>query len=272
MGTPELTIGLNLGAILGALQRSIQRTLDLVSFGLQAAEKAKDIDRLLLPGIKFHFSIAENRKLDVESARKEFRQWAIGAGLRDCVEAVSPLMEEARSVCALYLLAEKKRIRTDELQKKVFAAMRKYHKVGLPDKIKILKEEYDPILIPELADHILSINAARNCLVHRKGIVAQQDVNSPEGLLVRWRRKEILVRDDEGNEEVIELPYLAEKDVTACLRFVDAGRVFKLGEAINFSAEEFSDLCMTFFFFGQQMVTNLQKFGEAKGMSFRHPE
>jgi len=78
--------------MLGALQRSIQRTLDLVSFGLQAAEKAKDIDRLLLPEIRMHFSIAENQKLDVESARKEFRQWVIASGLRDCVEAVNPLM------------------------------------------------------------------------------------------------------------------------------------------------------------------------------------
>jgi len=34
MGTPELTIGVNLGAIPGALQRSIQRTLDLVSLAL----------------------------------------------------------------------------------------------------------------------------------------------------------------------------------------------------------------------------------------------
>lgn len=272
MGIPELTIGLNLGAMLGALQRSIQRTLDLVSFGLQAAEKAKNIDRLLLPGIKMHFSIAENQKLDVESARKEFRQWVIASGLRDCVEAVNPLMEEARKVCALYLLAEKKRIKNVELQQKVFGPIRKYHRVGLPDKLRILREEYDPSLIPELSDHVMSINAARNCLVHRKGIVAEQDLNTPDALMVRWKRKDILVRDDEGNEKVIELPYLAEKDVTVCLRFVDAGRIFKLGEAINFSTEEFSDLCMTFFFFGQQMVTNLQKYGETKGMTFRHPE
>jgi hypothetical protein len=258
--------------MIGALQRSLQRTLDIVSFGLQAAEKAKDIDRLLLPEIRMHFSIAENRKLDVESARKEFRIWVIASGLRDCAEAVNPLMEEARKVCALYLLAEKKRIKNVELQQKVFGPIRKYHRAGLPDKLKILREEYDPILIPELSDHVMSINAARNCLVHRKGIVAEQDLNTPDALMVRWRRKELLVRDDEGNENVIELPYLAEKDVTASLRFVDAGRVFNLGEAINFSTREFSDLCMTFFFFGQQLVANLQKYGETKGMAFRHPE
>jgi hypothetical protein len=272
LGTPELTISLNLGAMLGALQRSIQRTLDLVSFGLQAAEKAKDIDRLLLPEIKMHFSIAENKKLDVESARKEFRQWVISSGLRDCVEAVNPLMEEARKVCALYLLAEKKRIKNGDLQQKVFGPIRKYHRAGLPDKLKILREEYDPILIPELSDHVMSINTARNCLVHRRGIVAEQDLNTPDALMVRWKRKEILVRDDEGNEKVIELPYLTEKNVTVCLRFVETGRIFKLGEAINFSTEEFSDLCMTFFFFGQQMVTNLQKYGETKGMTFRQSE
>ena len=268
---PVLSINLNLGAMLGALQRSLQRTLDIVSFGLQAAEKAKDIDRLVLPGIQFHFSMAENRKLPIESAREEFRKWIIEAGLRDCVEAVNPMLEETRSVCALFLLSKKGRFKTEEFQKTVFGATKKFHRTGLPDKLRILKEEYDPVLVPELSDHILSINAARNCLVHRKGIVTDRDVNSPDGLLVRWRRKELLVRDAEGKEQVIELPFLAEKDVTACMRFAETEKVFRPGEVISFSIREFSDLCMTFFFFGQQMVENLKKYVESKGIIIKNP-
>jgi hypothetical protein len=45
-------------------------------------------------------TLAENRKLDIEPAREEFHKWIVGAGLRDCVEAINPLLEEARTVCA----------------------------------------------------------------------------------------------------------------------------------------------------------------------------
>jgi hypothetical protein len=268
---PEpVSLTVNLGLMVGVLQTSLQRVIDLVSFGMQAAANARDIDRLELPGVNFHMILAGNRKLDVEHAREEFQKWIVGAGLRECAEAINPLLEEARNACAVYRFAGSGPtiLKVGELKDKLFGAQKKFHRDGLPDKIETLKKEYDPGIIPELTDHILSINKARNCLVHRRGIITKMDFNTADSLFVRWKKMELIARDEEGNEEVFEIPFTTKGDTTISMKISDTSRIFRLGEAIIFSPRDFSSMCTTFFFFAQQLVENLKKYGESKGVPF----
>ena len=46
---------------------------------------------------------------------------------------------------------------------------------------------------------------------------------------------------------------------TAMGRLVDDNKLFRVGEPVTFTAQEFSEICWTFLVFGQQLVANLQQ-------------
>lgn len=85
----------------GLIQAELQKAIDLVSFGLHAAEEL-EIDSLEIPGVTFHLTPAQSKSMTVEEARDVFRVWVLGNGLRDCVDAIGPSLEWARRICFLW--------------------------------------------------------------------------------------------------------------------------------------------------------------------------
>lgn len=94
-------VNMNLGTLKAVLQRSIQRTIDIVSFGLISSNQITDPEALELPDTFVHVSPATNLQLDFESARTEFKKWALTGGICDCVEAVKTFLDEVRPICFL---------------------------------------------------------------------------------------------------------------------------------------------------------------------------
>ena len=85
----------------GVLQVALQHSIDLVAFGLKAADHAEPVD-LKMPDSFGQVIAAQDRALDVESVRAEFRSWVLANGLRDCVETIGPTLEWARRFCFLW--------------------------------------------------------------------------------------------------------------------------------------------------------------------------
>jgi hypothetical protein len=80
------------------LRRGIQRAVDLVGFGLQAAEQSSIAD-LNVPGAFPAIVASPEAALDAAEAPSTFQSWVIANGLRDCVDAVGPALEWARRFC-----------------------------------------------------------------------------------------------------------------------------------------------------------------------------
>jgi hypothetical protein len=183
-----------------AMQRGIQRAMDLVAFGLQAAEGSLPTE-LSIPNAFGQVISAPDRAKKPEEAREEFRSWVIANGLRECVEAVAPALEWARRFCFMWTrdgaavpLPDGKfqlqaRFTGEEWDKEIVVGGRKYDRLPFPEKIEHLKTAYgfNP---PELTPHVVSLNAVRNCLSHRAGVVGAADLKAPgdPGLVMRWRR------------------------------------------------------------------------------------
>ena len=264
------SIRVNLAALLGSLKRSIQRSIDLVSLGLMSAEAAATED-MILPGAYLQLAIAGDKRRDLETIKNEFRAWVLEGGLRDCVEAIGSFLEEVRAVCAVWSVAGQSPITGEQWNERIVHESRRFHRLGLPDKIAFLKERYHPALLNDLEDEILTINAARNCLVHRRGIVSGRDANSQEGLQVRWLKMELLAKGPEG-EQAIEPPMLVEGPATISVRQAKESKLFRPGDTITFTVQEFSELCWTFFRFGQLLVAQLEEYGRATGIQFGEPD
>jgi hypothetical protein len=275
MAEYQVKARIDLRALIDGLHRAVLRSYDIVAFGLQAADTAP-VGELQLPGAFFHMGDPNSPDRTWETAKAAFKTWVLGAGLRDCVEAVGALLEEGRKVCAFWSFGPGRvQVTGEEWNRRVVQGARRFHRLGLPDKIETLKKTYDPSIAPATTEHVLSINAARNCLVHRGGVVTDLDVTTPEGqakgLMVRWVKMQLLFIDEDG-ERPINGPVDVKKGQRIGVRSAaEASKFFPLGEAVTFTTQEFSELAYTFSLFGQQLAVNLEQYGRSKGVRFETP-
>jgi hypothetical protein len=252
----------------GYLQGAIQRSVDMVALGLQAADHLT-IEELTIPGSFGQVTPARNRQLSIEDAKGHFRSWVLANGLRDCVEALGTTLEWARKHCVLWAqpgtvaraaggtLRLSAQFAGAVWNNEIVAGADKFDRLPLPNKFQYLEDKYG-VIRPELTDDILSLNAARNCLAHRLGVVGRQDLknDSDDALVVTWRKLEIRVEGQTGQRFITE-PSRVDEGEMLQVGFAPMTRTFMLGQKIEFSASEYVDIATTFMLFGQQLEGNI---------------
>ena len=248
---PVLTIRFVPKAILEGLQPALQRAVDLVTFGLEASRSAK-LPPTLMPDSWLRVQPAANLAYDLETLRIEFPLWILGAALRDCIESISVPLSTARDLCALGSFVKQGVTKGEDLNdflQRQGAEVEKFNRLGLPDKVDFLRRQYGPQIVPDEIEWISTINAARNCLVHRRGVVAPHDTNYQDVLLVRWTRPMVRIHGAREVRLVVPVAPVTPGDRAEVI-WTEAEKVFKIGDSIQFSAQEFSEICGTLLQFG----------------------
>jgi hypothetical protein len=253
MSTPEpLQITINLDALLGELQFSLQTAINLLAISLQATPP-ESMDDLRLPQEVFATSFAQSVRWSHAEALEKHQTWAIANGLRDAIEGVSSFIESAHRVLSVWDLASKNdgRVTYGEYQKAMEGTA--FHRLGFPDKLTHLKSEHGIAIDETLERQVLSVNNARNCLVHRRGIVSQRDLNTVDSMLVEWRKLHVFLRNEDGEHELV-IGKMIEKESTLCIQVRDGQRAFALGERVSFTIQEFADVTWGLYAFGTEIV------------------
>jgi hypothetical protein len=116
-----------------------------------------------------------------------------------------------------------------------------FHRLGLPDKLAHLKTEHGIAVDSVPERQLLSINNARNCLVHRRGIISKRDLNSDDTMVVEWRKLHIFLQNQDGEHDLV-IGQIVEKESAICLRVKDEQKAFGLGERVMFTAQEFANV------------------------------
>lgn len=274
----------NVDAMLGQLQATLQRTMDSVAVGLICVEQVKEppplpfvlaegspsLPALSIPGVAFQVGLAKGSSF--EDGRARFPAWVLGCGLRDCIEAVLLYLDEVRSVAAVFSVGGGAMSSTDwgRTVDPRGPVGQRFHRLGLKDKMTYLADRYDASLRGDYAEEMLSINQARNCLVHRLGVVSPLDASGDPPLLhVAWRRNEFFLRDVATDEErpMPSLPFVTEAETEIFLRpDVRAEKTFALGGQVQFTAQEFSEVVYTCFRYGFDLRTKCLALARAKGV------
>jgi hypothetical protein len=267
MATQLIHINVNLAAMISELQIAIQRVINLVALGLNAnTGLPKGFQKL--PGAYFEVSLAQNLSWDEEKSKSEFFKWVLINGFRDASELVNNFLETANRVLSVWELVIKQKgeakLTGEDWNEIIINGSKRFHRLGLPDKIKHLSHINFFQLDPELTKQILTINAARNCLVHRKGIVSERDANIDGELEVRWTKLSLYLKNESGEQEIIP-PQIVEKDNIIAVKNVHISKTFAIGKKIVFSAQEFSDICWCLFLFGQSTTKCVEEIGRNNG-------
>lgn len=267
METIPFHITINLDALLGELQHALQYSIHLVSIALRS-EVPSEPEKFCLPtdGIRTIFD--SRLQWSHEEAGQHFQTWALSNGLRDAIEGVSSFIESAHQVLSAWALVERQNGGTLLRHSDWATGMdgTAFHRLGLPDKLTHIHREHNIDLDKDLQRHVLSVNAARNCLVHRRGIVSERDLNSQsqKTLTVEWRKLYAFLEDEDGEHELV-IGQPTKKESWLCVKMLDGRKIFSLGDQIKFTTDEFADITWGLFAFGSDLVQKMNATGQSKG-------
>ena len=140
---------------------------------------------------------------------------------------------------------------------------KKFHRLGFPDKLNHLRDLHGITVESQMMRHILSANTARNCLVHRNGLVTEKDSENGR-LLVSWRKLKFVLVDEDGERDLL-IGVVNEKEAKIVLKIIDEEKIFNIGDSISFSPQEFQYIAWSMFVFSNGIMESLIKWEQTNG-------
>lgn len=277
---PELIFQahINLSGIWGRVVRVLEVAQNNVSIGLFAAQRMTS-EWLQLPSDSINMQYNGGKPLPFEETREYWQTWVLTGGFRDVAETLSETLEEAQKILALWFLlppnsetngATISLTKVEEMERE----NQRFHKRGLPDKLKWLAEHFDFAFPDDMQAELVSINAARNCLVHRAGIVGDADLDKGQSTFtLRWRSLKPYVKDGSG-ERPLKLPFQTSKteETLLILKVENATKEFQINTKLHLSADEFAGIAWTQLAASQWAAQRLEEIGRSRGFEIRIPE
>ena len=253
-----MTMNINLDGLVGKLNIQLQYLSDVLKFSNTAVDNVKEQNYNDYCAFA-QISTADNQKLSYDKAKSKFQEWCLRNSFRDSVETIIVFLEECHLVCALLDSRENCRINVEDYNQIVSEKQKRFHKLNFPDKIEFLRKIFS--ISSSLEEHVLSLNKVRNCLVHRSGIVGQQDLNADNELIAKFREIQfIALTPDKTNERVITGPTIMNEGEHLAVRSQDCEKHFGLGQKIDFTPLEHFRTVFTFSVFGKEIHKSIVKF------------
>jgi len=253
-----IQLNVNLEALQSRYFVRLQHLLDMLAVSMKSAEVI-DSGTAMETSSFLNVAPAQNRRLSPRSASTEAVAWHIRNAFRDAMEATTLFLEECRAVAAIIKAAASHSLTWGRLQEIHGPEAAAYHRANLPDKLSALKQDFGVDFA--LALHVRTINAVRNCLVHRRGVVGTEDIG-PEGTLVlQWQVLEVFAEDPtSGSEKVLtKADGLVNAGWPVFVRFADKSRVFAVSESIDLTYDEIMHTLTTLMNFGAALVQALRE-------------
>jgi hypothetical protein len=144
---------------------------------------------------------------------------------------------------------------------------KKFHRMEFPDKIDHLREHFG--VASKFEHHVLSLNRARKCLVHRLGIVSAEDVVDATGrLVVTWHSLKFVIVDTATNHEtILDAPMQVETESTFQAKIGPRRREFAIGERIKLDRDEHAHTVFTFYVFALEIMRAVEKLQPSENVS-----
>jgi hypothetical protein len=210
---------------------------------------------------------AQNTRLTRDGAVAEAEQWLLCTVIRDAIELTNLFLDQCRYVSALFGSTHHGKLRGEDYNRIIDKEQEKFHRLGLPEKLKKMREAFG--ISVELEPHVLSINTARRCLVHRMGVVSKLDVDGNDELPILWRTIEILASSPDKSEcFVIDSPGMeVQGGWNISSQITDKRKLFKVGDRLHFSYREITDTIFTLIVFSSMMVQAVEQYGRSVGIA-----
>lgn len=169
------------------MKRQAHIVTSTVAYAIAAIER--DPTPVFQLGTPLRMGLSDEEALDpaaIAIMQHEYRAWVVGHGLADISEAVASLLNSL-------VLAE-------PVAMGYSGAYSKFERLGLELKVRELPGLN---LDSDYVEAIKSITRARNCLIHRHGVVDQKDcLEGASHLEICWRGVNFYVDEADGPQEI----------------------------------------------------------------------
>ncbi len=265
MGPNALNLHIDLVALQATFFRRLQHQLDVTRV-LQVGADVVTPEHLLNCQEFGSFAPANGAQLTHEAAKEEAQDWLLRGFLRDAIEATALFLDECLSACACIDLAARGRATGADVNRVLRELPKANHRLHLPQKLEKLEREWG--VTTRFNSHVLSLNRARACVVHRLGVVSPLDTDKNGALRLVFQHAKFVARGQEtGTELHIDKPGLVlQEDSMLEMHFVDSERVFGLGERVRLQPEQLYDTIITLWRFGAAAALAIEARGRSVGL------
>jgi len=203
MNDQTLHISLNLAGLWSSYFVKLQHLLDVIRL-LQAGASVVTQEQIADNQQFITFQPSGNSRLPFPETKTMAEDWLLKSFLRDSIEITGLFLDECLSTCAVLRIASKKKANGLEINHLLTVLPKQNHKLPLPEKIK--KLEHDFGVKSSYTSHVLTINRARTCVVHRLGVVSALDVDDTKQLKVKWQTAQFIAVEKATGKEIMSLP------------------------------------------------------------------
>jgi hypothetical protein len=185
-----------------------------LAFSINCGENPDLCDFSIATPLKF--GIGEQDAKDdhvVELLKSDYIAWIAAVGFGQLADLLSLYLDDVYILLSMYGLVGGKRTN-------VLKDFRQFNKKSLNEKIKIIEDMYS--LGSIYTDVISSMTKIRNCIIHRHGIVGNEDLNEPGKATVRWKGADFMITGSKPGKVPPDQrgPVLTEKDDTLMIEVV----------------------------------------------------
>lgn len=176
---PRESSHINFVTIKEIADRAIRRTAAFMALGLNSARRCTEYD-LELEEVRYLALLSDDPSEEVASiCTEEFTTWIITSGLRELLETFGTFLDEIDWACN-----EMRRHYSSEVEKTRPISLEGFQYKRLAEKLALLDKMYS--VKSDRPEMLISINRARHCLTHRRGIVGLEDCQKKSELEIRW--------------------------------------------------------------------------------------
>lgn len=256
----------NFDAPLNRLKRDVTLGLERLIFSLDALRSVTELPATVRTTHGSDVPEIEINARELSVVRDDTERWLLANAFRDVIEEIAVFFEGLRWLDAVIGLSDEPKLTLERFREVVEAPAKSFDKFPFHVKVERLLECG---LLPTDSDAFLNgINAARNCLVHRRGLVGERDLGTANALCVAWSRPSAVARLPDGTEVAVRPGIELPGETELSIRYKATARVFRLGDRIQFSAEDFAGIWMSVSHFGEISTQLLRKKAEGHGFVF----
>jgi hypothetical protein len=242
----------------------VRRASVFLGLATNAAVLEPPLSHVLDDRVQYRFVPNEVLPATAAHFNEEFTYWVMGNALRELVDAFSTFLIR----CRPYLrIMETKQINNNELDE-LSAAI----------ESKNISQQYEEIqelvhLEPIYAEMFETFRQARNCLAHRRGVVAERDVNTNDGQFrLRWCFMGIFLREPDGTEQLIDNDTIGQGMTAGGDGGLIVGhltwkeRKFPVGTQIRLTRHDLGEICFGVYVATSHVMGKIHEFALAHGI------
>lgn len=212
----------------------LNRNLEI---GIHTGSTVSEVKPLLVNNIQLQ--LFASKVVSVQHVRESFINWTLGSYFRDLIEYFHFYIEDLHTILTFVEAGEQceegRKISLDEFQT-LPKVVNTYNTSNFPDKMNHLSKMHK-IDLGLTEEMLLSLNKARNCIVHRQGILSKKDCNKENTLLTHWIGFDFKIKGDITGKE-FGFGELTTEASTVLLLQEPKRKLFQIGDKINFTIEE----------------------------------